>query len=409
MIEVKLLHFLCQKKLWRGYADVLDWPQLKLQTPEVYKVLLSLKKWHEEKESDLGLSELPIWFFLQYPGMRDKEKEVYIGLFDQASKNQIREELILSYLQQVRDTQTRRTLALLAIDDKTPNDKILEQSQKLAVTKQEKEDVFTTTNLDDLIAKDKAEPGLLWRLECLNRSIGPLRIGMFGAILARVETGKTALWVSEVTNMMEQITDEDHICVFFNEENGYDVIWRLYSAATGMTSVEMESNPRKAKELFYSKGGRRIKFVDRAVQRPDDIYRTLDKLHPALIIIDNLDKIKGFEDDKKHTALGKKYIWGRETAKTYAPLIGISQASESGANKKWLTELDMADSKTDKPAELDFLIGIGRTEQEGYEYVRYINIPKNKRRGNQYMQEKDRHGKFQTIIVPQLSIYRDVK
>jgi hypothetical protein len=60
-------------------------------------------------------------------------------------------------------------------------------------------------------------------------------------------------------------------------------------------------------------------------------------------------------------------------------LIGLTvgQASVDAANKKWL-EMHMLDnSKTGKPKEMDFIIGLGRTlgEEDG---IRYINIPKNK-------------------------------
>ena len=88
-------------------------------------------------------------------------------------------------------------------------------------------------------------------------------------------------------------------------------------------------------------------------------------------------------------------------------MIGVSQANADGYNTKWLTELDMANSKTAKPAELDFLIAIGRTNEPGYEYTRYINIPKNKRKHNRYANERDRHGKFTTTLIPELSRYKD--
>jgi hypothetical protein len=69
----------------------------------------------------------------------------------------------------------------------------------------------------------------------------------------------------------------------------------------------------------------------------------------------------------------------------------------------------MADSKTSKPSELDFIIGIGRTDKEGYENVRYINIPKNKLRGSIDSVESMRHLKGkEVLIVPHLSIYQDM-
>jgi len=410
MIESAVAYSFLKKEVWEKYSQVLDWPTIKQQTPEIYRIFLVIKKWHESKDGDLSLDELPIWFFMQYPGMKDKEKELYAELFNQCAEQNIRDELVVQYLQQLKDIQVRRQIAVMSIDDKIPNDKVIEQIQQL--TKQVVVDAsgeveFVTTDIYDLIQLDNDTPGLLWRLECLNKSIGPLKKGMFGVILARVETGKTAMWVSEVTCMAEQLHDDEHICVFFNEENGSDVMWRLYSAATGLTAVELESNPRRARELFYAHGGQRIKFVDQAFQKPTTIYKVLDSLNPKLIVIDNLDKIKGFDTEKKPEQLGKIYQWGRETAKIYAPTIGVSQASESGARKKWLTMEDMADSKTSKPAELDFLLAIGCIFDAGYEYTRFINIPKNKRRGNRYTEEKDRHGKFQVTIQPELSRYAD--
>jgi len=411
MIEAQILNVLLKHKAWLDYAAVLDWPALKAQTPEVYRVLLCLKKWHETKEGDLGTKELPVWFSLQFPGMKDKEKEIYKPIFEQAQQAEVRDELIVQYLQQMKDTQTRRTLAVMAIDDKVSNEKVLAQLQLLSAGNAQElivPEEFVTTDIFDLVALEENVPTLMWRLECLNKSIGPIKKGMFGAILARLETGKTAMWVSEVANFVGQINDTEHIVIFFNEENGADVMWRLYTAVTGLTGNELEADLKKAKKLFYDGGGQRIKFVDRARQTHTSIYKTLDTLNPRAIIIDNLDKIKGFvSEQRKDMELGSIYEWARATAKTYAPLIGVSQANADGYNTKWLTELDMANSKTAKPAELDFLIAIGRTNEPGYEYTRYINIPKNKRKHNRYANERDRHGKFTTTLIPELSRYKD--
>jgi replicative DNA helicase len=299
----------------------------------------------------------------------------------------------------------------MAIDDKVPNEKVIAQMQLLSAAPQELivPDEFVTTDIFDLVALEENTPSLMWRLECLNKSIGPLKKGTFGSICARLETGKTAMWVSEVANFISQINDTEHAVIFFNEENGTDVMWRLYTAVTGLTGNELEADLKKAKKLFYDAGGQRIKFVDRARQTHTSIYKTLDTLNPRVIVIDNLDKIKGFVSERKDMELGSIYEWARATAKTYAPVIGVSQANADGYNTKWLTELDMANSKTAKPAELDFLICIGKTNEAGYEYTRYLNIPKNKRKHNRYANEKDRHGKWVVRIIPELSRYEDVK
>ena len=411
MIEAQVLFSLLNHQAWLQYSSVLDWYQLKQQTPELHKVFLALKKWHEEKAADLTPEELGVWFFLCYPGMADKQKDVYQGILTQVAGTSIRQELVAQYLQQQKNTQIRRELAVLAIDDKTPNERLVEQVGKLLLqtdgTCLEVPTEYITTDLDELIQHEEDTPGLTWRLNCLNQSVGPLGKGQFLVVLARVETGKTALWLSEAAHMVGQIQDDEHIAVFFNEEDGKGVMWRFYSAVTGMTYEELSCFPIEAQELFHARGGQRLKFVDNASQHYTGITKILDTLNPRLIIIDNLDEVKGFErDERQDVGLGKLYRWARETAKTYAPVIGVCQSSIT-MQKKWLTEFDMANSKVAKPAALDALIAIGRTDDAGYENVRYINIPKNKRRGMRGGDEKLRHGRFTCTIQPELSRYRD--
>ena len=43
----------------------------------------------------------------------------------------------------------------------------------------------------------------------------------------------------------------------------------------------------------------------------------------------------------------------------------------------------MAESKTSKAAECDLLVGIGKSNEEGYENLRYLNISKNKGTGDE--------------------------
>ncbi len=409
MIEVQLISALLKTRIWQDYSGALDWFALKQQTPEIYKVLLAIRGWHESHDSDLTGAELPFVFFLAYAGMNAKEKANYQAIFEQAARAEVRDDLIASYLQQMRDMQVRKTIALLAIDDKISNEKVIAQVGQLSspAIAAEEEIEFVTTDIDVLVQEATDNVGLFWSLECLNKSIGPIGPGVLGGVIGRKETGKTAFWVSQVANFLPQLKDAEQVAIFFNEEQGKAVMWRLYSAVCGMSYAEIVNDQKKAKELFYSRGGERIKFKDMPFHTEDSIKRVLDALNPAIIVIDSFDKLKGFKADRKDLELGAAYKFGREAAKTYAPVLAISQADAGGFNKKYLTELDMADSKTAKPAELDFLIGIGRTDEAGYEYVRYLNIPVNKLPASQYKDEKDRHGKFSTIIVPELSIYKD--
>jgi hypothetical protein len=74
----------------------------------------------------------------------------------------------------------------------------------------------------------------------------------------------------------------------------------------------------------------------------------------------------------------------------------------------WIDEAQMANSKTGKPSEVDFIIGIGRIDKDGYENMRYIHISKNKLRGDKNTIEGLRHGKFEVLLKPSLSLYEDM-
>ena len=265
-----------------------------------------------------------------------------------------------------------------------------------------------STSLLDLVAEEKLMPGLHWRLNCLNVSLGPLRKGALGHIFARVETGKSAMWISEATHMIGQLALDQTCVICFNEEGGRDIMYRLYSAMLDKTYNQLLTNPVAAQEEFYAKGGKKIVFIDRPVLHRAEMERVFAKCNPGLIIIDNLDKVAGFEADRNDLMLAAIYKWARTMAKTYAPVISVGQADATANNTKWLSEAQMADSKTGKPSELDFIIGIGRVEADGQEYVRYISISKNKLRGDDHTDENQRHGRFLTLLRNEVSIYKDL-
>lgn len=414
-IELSVISALLSHKAYTEYAEFLDLHELKQQSPEAYRLFLAVKSWHETHETDLQLSEFRLWFELCYPGIADKQKAIYAQLIENTAKTDIRFELIEGYLKQLKETQIRRTIAVQCMDDSVPSGTIIENIAKLSandnIANIAIEQEYVTTDLDDLMRFDDEEQGLTWRLDCLNRSIGQLRKGMFGIIFAPVEAGKTALWVSEVSYFARQLKDDEHAIIYFNEEEGKNVMWRIYSSICGATAEQIQSNPERAKALFAERGGHRIKFIDTAQQNIKNVQSSLDKLNPKIIVMDNLDKFKGFEkEERQDVGLGKLYGWAREIAKTYAPVMGVSQAVAPpfGKPKQWLTALDMANSKVSKPAEVDYLIGIGRKEDAGFEHNRYLSIPKNKRRGGVGFVEAERHGHFSVILHNEISTYKDI-
>ena len=68
----------------------------------------------------------------------------------------------------------------------------------------------------------------------------------------------------------------------------------------------------------------------------------------------------------------------------------------------------VANAKTSKQAEADWILGIGRSNDEGLSYIRHFNISKNKLTGDKDTRPDMRHGRFDCVIKPEIARYLDV-
>jgi len=268
---------------------------------------------------------------------------------------------------------------------------------------------FVTDDLETLIHNTFQHSGLRWRLDFLNKSLGSLRKGNFGFIFARPETGKTTFLASEITEMLRNLKDEDGSIIWFNNEQvGAEVMLRVYQAYFGVRLEQLLSNPSKYRAEFDAQVRGRFKLVDDANISKQLVERVLKNYNPALVVYDQIDKIKGFNSDRDDLRLGAIYIWARELAKQYCPAIGVCQADGSAENQKWLTMEHTANAKTSKQAEADWILGIGKTHAEGAEQIRYFNICKNKLLGDADTIPHMRHGRIEVLIEPEIGRYKDI-
>ena len=270
---------------------------------------------------------------------------------------------------------------------------------------------FVTNDLETLYNDTFATPGLRWRLKALNERLGSLRKGDFGFIFARPETGKTTFLASEVSYMASQLKPGDGpILHFNNEEQGKKVKIRYYQSALGVTLPELMSNREgnQKKYLEVTNGGQ-IQILDNAEIHRNRVNQICATLRPSLIIFDQIDKVKGFAADREDLRLGAIYIWARELAKVYCPVIGVCQADGTAEGVKYLTMEHVANAKTSKQAEADFILGIGCVHDPVFEFVRYFNISKNKLQGDEDTNPKLRHGRFECLIRPEIGRYEEYK
>jgi hypothetical protein len=270
------------------------------------------------------------------------------------------------------------------------------------------DDAFITTNLEEIVAETVSKAGIRWRLGCLNKALGSLRQGDFGFVFARPETGKTTFIADACACALDQV---DRPVVWFNnEEQDNKVMLRIVQSYFGIKLDVLMGNVRKYNEEFNRRCGSKLLLVNssRIDINRTNVERILSDRKPSLIIYDQIDKIKGFKADRDDLVYGAIYQWARELAKKYAPSIGVCQADGSGEGQKWLTMANVSNAKTSKQAEADFILGLGKTHDEAAEYIRYINISKNKLMGDADSEPALRHGRFEVIIEPEIARYKDV-
>ena len=415
----QLIKFLLRHDLYLKYGSNMQ--SIFKDNKEINMLFKYLNKMHELYKKDLEVAEFSAYvltncmekdrevlteFLSTINDVEDTSDEVFADIFSDVLKRQKAYDLALASLEVSEGRKDFADLLTLTRDLDVIN----------PVTHHE-EVLFVTDDLEVLYNESIKIPGLRWRLQTLNRMLGSLRRGDFGFIFARPETGKTTFLASEVSNFAQQLharmaaDHEKHvgpILWFNNEEQGNKVKLRLYQAMLGLDKAQLGSDIIGNRQRYRDMGGSHIKIYDSASISRQQVEQLCAEFQPSLVIFDQLDKIKGFVGDREDLRLGTIYVWAREIAKTYCPVIAVCQADASGEGKKYLNMDNVANAKTAKQAEADWILGIGKSHGEGEEFMRYIHLSKNKLDGDSDTEPELRHGRETVRINPYIARYQDM-
>lgn len=373
MIELNIIKHLLNKKIYDKYFLLIKAPE------ELKKHYMVLEDVHSSTEGDITLDEYLL--HAEQAGCKylDVLKDAEVG-------HESMDKLIKTLVER---TWAHR-LAILSVDvseGRQPLSALTEHYAKLEHIHDDvqEEEEFVTDDVEELWENVRMDGGMKWRLPWLNHSLGGLRDGMFGFVFARTNTGKTTFLCSEVSHMLTQSTRP--VLWINNEEPGSRIKFRMLQSYFGIDEDTLNENRKGWMEKFLTETEGRFKLKDLGVVHKRDVDRLVAMLKPSLLIIDNIDKIHGFKGDRQDLVLGQIYIWGREIAKTYCPVIGVSQANGNAENKKWLTHNEIESAHTAKSKDADFIIGIGMTYDIGAEDIRYLRLVKNKFKGGEHRTE----------------------
>lgn len=413
--EHAILYILLNKDIYGKYYKYLPIDYIKESYKELYEIFNSLVSAHAKVDGDLTLDTLHAVFVDDHPRLSVSDRALYDKVFEIVAAARPNVDTITSLLLQSKRKALLHNIALAAFEAAASGE--VSESFKAAVEELQTTEInpleireqttFVSDDLEEIYAQAVTKQGLRWRLRSLNQSLGSLRKGDMGFIFARPETGKTTFLCSEVAFMAGQ-TDQP-VAWFNNEEQGNKVMLRLYQSALAFPLEKLLSDIKVSRKGFQEVTKRNIRIYDQALISRRDVESICKELSPSLIIFDQTDKITGFNADRNDLQLGAIYQWTRELAKTYAPVINVCQADGTGEGQKWLTMAHVANAKTSKQAEADWILGIGRTDNNGFEYVRHFNISKNKLFGDEDSIPSMRHGRWDVLIQPEIGRYKDIQ
>lgn len=411
LIEYNILkYFIDNKYNYNKYYNYLNIDYIKDNYKEVYKLLKVVDNYYNknpEKDS-ISILDLEISYINNYPVMKDGDKALLSSLL-QSIHSCHNTDSIVQYLTTQRNRALAGELAIIALDvadGKKPMEALDSVYQKIEQEYVEKENQYVSTSLSTLYNQQVHTPGLRWRLNWLNQSLGSLRKGDFGFVFARPETGKTTFLASEVTQFALQATLPILWCN--NEEGGSKVMLRCIQATLNCTNSELFSDIEGNEARYNSLIGDRIHIYDDAGMTMHSIEARCKDLNPSMIILDQIDKIKGIQNDRYDLQMKGIYQWARELAKRYGAVLGVCQAGSTGEGKKWLNMNDVDSSHTAKQGEADWILGIGKSNDEGMSGVRFLNISKNKLIGDEDTLNEFRHGKAEVLIDAERARYKSL-
>ena len=414
MVENQILKAFCNdKELFTKYYKYVKLDYIKINHNNIFKLFDIIYKYYNKyiNNNNITISDLELFYNTEYPVLREQErKELSRLLQDVFEQEDADPELIRNVLEEHRRTSLAGQIAVTALNVEAGKESVEHLMELFGDFEHQEIEADlpkpVEMNLEKLYDTQIATPGLRWRVNWLNKSLGSLRKGDFGFIFARPETGKTTFLASEITHMVTQT--DGQVLWFNNEEQGNKVAIRVFQAALGLPTEFLFDNRERRQREYDNVTGDRIKIFDfEDSNNKARIESILKESNPALIIFDQIDKIKGFKGERNDLELKQIYQWAREIAKEYAPVIAVSQASGEAEGKLFLT-MDMVDgSKTAKQGEADWILGIGK-EQDNTSRTRYFNISKNKLIGDTDSLPDLRHGSTQVLIKPEIARYEDI-
>ena len=349
---------LCTKESWQLVTDFGEYFN---QHPNVTEIDQDFKMWMR---------------VTRHPGWKVENHQLYGTIIDNVLDTVQPDRA--GFFEQITNLKLTETIKDIVEELKEGSATATDTIQK--ITSLEKQ-IVSSSSEEELTLEsisDREGGGLYWRLEDLNKSVGPLDKGDLVIVAKRPEVGGTSFLVSEMSFMLEQLGTDEKAVVFNNEEAPAKVYSRMVSSALNVDYRTMMSAPAVYQQRYNDwLDGREWTLVHDTSMTVGSIHRKLKEKDYSLIGINVLLKVGGTGKKEDHDKLQELGEECRRIAQQYGPVIVIVQADPSAEGMEFIPQDRIYKSKTALQGEADALIMIGKG-QHANETQRTINVAKNK-------------------------------
>jgi len=295
MYELSIIKSFLDKRKYQQYRSFVTDKEVSEELRPIFK---ALDEWYTQKTGSPTLEDVANLTFAR--GIKERDREYTKTVFDTLQRIN-GEETVITLLEGFKTNRVLSDLALAsheASEGRRGLPEVLELVEKLKTPEKIQFD-YVTDDLEEILCRTIHAPGLRWRLDSLNKSLGSLRKGNFGFVFARPETGKTTFLASEVTYMASQVSSEAGPIIWINnEEKGESVKKRIYQGALGARIDHLEKHTARAQEAYLKATNGKLKLLDRAGIHRKEVESICQNEAPSLLVFDQIDKIKGFKADR---------------------------------------------------------------------------------------------------------------
>ncbi len=410
IVDTDLLSTITTRSMFTEYGDIV---RDALVTPLGTSMYRDIKEYYDQHpdHDKIDRATFSVWHrTIQHPELKESQHSIASVLIEgvfapsSVSNNEILHTGALKKLEQGIKHTLAKPMTPGALDDIKESIKDYDSLSSLST---KTEDMIYTKTLEE-IAKDYAVlgGGVEWRLEDLNRSIGPLIPGSLVIIGKRPETGGTSFILSELSYMLPQLPEDKHVLIINNEEDPARLFQRLVGVACAVSTNTVVRDP-KTYDSEYSKflGTKRIDILHGSEIPIQTIETIVRSGNYGVVGVNVLQKVvphnRRLEDhDKLETLATALRNLGTDTG---VSTLCVVQSDPFSEETLYPPASQLYKSKTALQGEGDVIIMIGRLEDKPD--IRGIHVAKNKLPGGPKTLPAYRHLKTEVDFNPEIGYF----